>query len=159
MQPYKIIKRKAFYFSFTSKAETSYLCYFIPYDYLFSAYPLIAPFIYSFNIDVEKGKSKEQPLDERIGITVSKIIIDFLAKNENAVIYICDSSDYREHIRKRKFENWFKKSDNGSIIKIDRKIIIAETVLFNSLLIHKDNPYKNSFIQAFIDLNERSDNK
>lgn len=159
MRPYKIIKRKAFYFSFTSKAGTSYLCYFIPYDYLFSEYPLIAPFIYSFNLDIEKGKSKEQPLDERIGVTVSKIIIDYLAKNENAVIYICDSSDYREHIRKRKFDSWFKKSDDGSIIKIDRKTVIAETVLYNSLLIHKDNPYKNSFIKAFIDLNDRSDNK
>ena len=159
MQPYKIIKRQAFYYSFTSEAGTSYLCYFIPYGYLFTNYPLIAPYIYSFNLDVEKGKSKEQPLDERIGITVSKIISDYLIKNENAVIYICDSSDYREHIRKRKFDNWFKKSDDGTIIKIDRKIVITESVLFNSLLIHKDNPFKNSFIEAFIDLNEKSENK
>ena len=126
---------------------------------MFTDYPLIAPFIYSFNLDVEKGKSKEQPLDERIGITVSKIISDYLIKNENAVIYICDSSDYKEHIRKRKFDSWFKKSDDGSIIKIDRKIAVAASVLHNSLLIHKDNPYKNSFIQAFIDLNEKNDNK
>ena len=108
---------------------------------------------------MEKGKSKEQPLDERIGITVSKIISDYLIKNENAVIYICDSSDYKEHIRKRKFDSWFKKSDDGTIIKIDRKIAVAESVLYNSLLIHKDNQYKNSFIEAFIDLNEKSDNK
>ncbi len=159
MQPYKITKRQAFYYSFTSVAGTSYLCYFIPYDYLFANYPLIAPYIYSFNLDVEKGKSKEQPLDIRIGITVAKIIKEYLHDNDNAVVYVCDSSDYREHLRKRKFDNWFKKNDDGSIIKIDRKIVIAETVLFNSLLIHKDNPFKNNFIEVFIELNEKSENK
>jgi Family of unknown function (DUF6169) len=159
LQAYKITKRQAFYYSFTSVAGTSYLCYFIPYDYLFTNYPLIAPYIYSFNLDVEKGKSKEQPLDERIGITIAKIIKDYLLNNDNAVVYICDSSDYREHLRKRKFDTWFRKNDDGTIIKIDRKINISESVLFNSLLIHKDNPFKNSFIEAFIELNEKGDTK
>lgn len=90
---------------------------------------------------------------------MDKIISDYLIKNENAVIYICDSSDYKEHIRKRKFDSWFKKSDDGTIIKIDRKIAIATSVLHNSLLIHKDNPFKNSFIEAFIELNEKSGDK
>ena len=159
MRAYKITKRQAFYYSFTSVAGTSYLCYFIPYDYLFTNYPLIASYIYSFNLDVEKGKSKEQPLDERIGITVAKIIKDYLLNDDNAGVYICDSSDYREHLRKRKFDTWFRKNDDGTIIKIDRKIYISESVLFNSLLIHKDNPFKNSFIEAFIELNEKSEDK
>ncbi|MBP6431546.1 MAG: hypothetical protein KA319_07260 [Ferruginibacter sp.] len=159
MQAYKIYKQKAFYYSFTSEAGTKYLCYFITYDYLFLDYPLIAPYIYSFNLDVESGSSKEQPLDERIGVTVSKIIKQYLNNNESAVLYICDSSDYKEHIRKRKFDKWFKKSDDGTIIKIDRKIAISNNILLNSLLIHKDNPLKNSIIEAFIEINDTSNFK
>jgi hypothetical protein len=159
LRPYKLIKQNDFYYRFNSAAGTTYLCYFIKYDYLFTRFSGIAQNIYAFNLDIEKGRSKEQPLDERIGLTTAIIIKQFLQTHEKAVIYICDSSDYKEHIRKRKFDSWFLKNDDGSIIKIDKKAVVAETILYNSLLIHKDNPRKNQFIAAFNQLNDEMDEK
>jgi hypothetical protein len=159
LQPYKISQVDNLYYRFTSKAGTVYLCYFISYGFLFDKFPDLASDIFAFNIDVEKGAAKEQPLDIAIAATVAEIIKKFLASKENAVLYICDSTDHKEHIRKRKFDAWFQKHDDGTIIKIDQKAIIEQAIIFNSLLIHKDNPLKNRFIAAFSELNDDSNGK
>ena len=159
MQPYKISQAENFYYRFTSKVGTVYVCYFISYGFLFDNFPEISADIFAFNIDVEKGAAKEQPLDIAIAATVVEIIKKFLAIKENAVLYICDSTDHKEHIRKRKFDNWFQKHDDGTIIKIDHKAILEQVIIFNSLLIHKDNPMKNRFITAFAQLNNDANNK
>lgn len=72
---------------------------------------------------------------------------------EDAVIYVCDSSDGKELLRKRKFDQWFKKYDDGSIIKIVGHVSLPGINIHNALLIHKDNPRKNIFIEAFANLN------
>ncbi len=73
---------------------------------------------------MEAGKSKEQPPDPRIAATVALIVRKFLKNISNGVIYICDSGDKKEHIRKRKFDSWFKKHDEGSIIKADHTAVV-----------------------------------
>ena len=71
----------------------------------------------------------------------------------NAVVYVCDASDNKELFRKRKFDTWFREYDDGTIIKIDGHIAIEDFDIYNAILIHKDNPKKNRFIEAFNDLN------
>ena len=88
-----------------------------------------------------------------------EIVKQFLEGLENAVIYVCDSSDGRELLRKRKFDFWFRKYDDGTIIKIDGHIAIEDFHIYNTILIHKDNPLKNKFIEAFNDLNTTSSDK
>ena len=68
-------------------------------------------------------------------------------------MYVCDTSDGRELLRKRKFDGWFRKYDDGTIIKVDGHISIPNFTLYNAILIHKDNPKKNRFIEVFNDLN------
>jgi hypothetical protein len=89
------------------------------------------------------------PLDKRIGATVTSIIRSFLLKKNNTVVYICDNSDNREKARFHKFYHWFKQYNDGSIVQLRGVIRAGNTDILNALLIHKDNPQLNDFIEAF----------
>ncbi len=122
------------------------------YAEYFKEYKEIANNIYAFNIDVlQKGTTST--IDPRIGSTIVQIIKTFLNGLTNAVVYVCDASDNKELLRKRKFDTWFREYDDGTIIKIDGHISIEDFNIYNAILIHKDNPKKNRFIEAFNDLN------
>ena len=97
---------------------------------------------------MDKGSHSIQ-LDERTGRTVIEIVKGFLTKRGKVVVYVCDSADGRELLRKRKFDQWFRKYDDGSVIKIDGHINVPDVDIYNAILIHKDNSQKNKFIEAF----------
>ena len=152
MQPYKFVTVKDNYYEFTNAAGTKYACYFLSYANYFSEYKEIANNVYAFNIDVlQKGTTSI--IDPRIGSTIVQIIKTFLNGLTNAVVYVCDASDNKELLRKRKFDAWFREYDDGTIIKIDGQISVEDFNIYNAILIHKDNPKKNRFIEAFNDLN------
>jgi len=154
LQPYKIIVVKNDYFEFTTANGTVYLCYFISYSEYFKEYKEIAGNIFSFNVDIVHGRITGLSSDERIGRTIIEIVKNFLSSLENAVVYVCDTSDGREMLRKRKFDHWFRKYDDGTIIKVNGHIAIPNFNIYNAILIHKENQKKNLFIEAFNDLNE-----
>jgi len=72
-------------------------------------------------------------------------------------VYVCDASDSKELFRKKKFDSWFRQYDDGTIIKIDGHISFENFEICNAILIHKDNPRKNRFIEAFNDLNNQDE--
>ncbi|MBX9784922.1 MAG: hypothetical protein K2X48_16650 [Chitinophagaceae bacterium] len=159
MQPYKFSIVKKNYFEFTTTAGISYACFFISYADYFKDFKEVADSIYSVNLEV-LGKNKHNvALDERTGLTIVEILKSFLSKLEEAVVYVCDNSDGRELLRKRKFDIWFRKYDDGTIIKVDGHIVIPNFDIYNAILIHKDNPNKNRFIEVFTELNETSNEK
>ncbi len=152
MRPYKFSTVKDNYYEFSTSAGTKYACYFLSYAEFFSEYREIANNVFAFNIDMlEKGSSGI--IDLRIGNTIVQIIKTFLNGLTNAVVYVCDASDSKELLRKRKFDTWFREYDDGTIIKIDGQISTKSFSIYNAILIHKDNPKKNRFIEAFNDLN------
>lgn len=157
MQPYKIIVVRNDYFEFTTSAGIVYACYFLSYSEYFKEYKEIAGNFFSYNVEVIKGRKTGISSDERAGRTIIEIVKNFLGGLENAVVYICDASDGKELLRKRKFDHWFRKYDDGTIIKIDGHITIPDFNIYNAILIHKENQKKNRFIEAFTDLNESGD--
>lgn len=157
MQPYKIIVVKNCYFEFTTANGTVYLCYFISYSEYFKDYKEIAGNIFSFNVEIIHGRKSGISSDERVGRTIIEIVKDFLSGLENAVVYVCDASDGRELLHKRKFDQWFRKYDDGTIIKINGHIAVPDFNIYNAILIHKENKRKNLFIEAFNDMNESGD--
>lgn len=157
MQPYKIIVVRNNYFEFTTTTGIVYACYFLSYAEYFSEYEEIADNVYAFNVEIIKGRKTGISADERIARTIIEIIKTFLSALENAVVYVCDMSDGKELLRKRKFDQWFRKYDDGTIIKVDGHIAVPNFNIYNAILIHKENPRKNRFIEAFNDLNEGED--
>ncbi len=117
MQPYKIVIIKHDYFEFITVAGIRYACYFLSYAEYFKAYKEVAENIYSYNIEVLEGQRTIGAFDERAGFTIVEIVKRFLEGLEQAVVYVCDTSDGRELLRKRKFDGWFRKYDDGTIIK------------------------------------------
>ncbi len=95
----------------------------------------------------------------RIGATVVTVLQRFFAAKQNVVIYICDTTSERHLSRKRKFDLWFWKYNDGSILKEDGLAVISDTELYNSLLVHRENRLSDRIISAFRTLNERTSEK
>jgi hypothetical protein len=149
LQPYKYILLKPDYYSFTTTAGTEYHCYFYTAEEIFSDYPSLAKKAFGFNIVLKDNLSLQKGLDKRIAATVTTIVKAFLHEKENAVVYICDNSDNREKARFHKFTNWFKLYNDGSIVQLKGVVRAGNTNILNALLIHKDNPLLNDFIEAY----------
>ena len=151
LQHYQTSRINERLYSFTTGIGCIYHCYFFDFSTAFSDYPDLAPRVFGFNLELKsrpEGLDKI-PLDKRIAVTVTDILKAFLNEKENVVVYICDNSDSREKARFHKFYHWFKQFNDGSIVQLRGVIHAGNTNILNALLIHKDNPQLNDFIDAF----------
>lgn len=92
--------------------------------------------------------------DQRVAITISKIISDFFAKNDDALIFTCDNYDKKHQYRDILFERWYNKYSQGDYIKHNR---CSEDV-YSSIICYRCNPLRNEifteFNRYFDELNE-----
>ena len=105
------------------------------------------------------GNTDSSITDDRIGITILEVFKLFFTKLENIVVYVCDSIDNRQLARKRKFDLWFWKYNDGSLLKEDGIALIEGVEIYNSLLLHKANKRLTEIILAYKELNERAGDK
>ena len=126
---------------------------------MFSDYPSIAENVFSFNIDLLDGDADSSVTDDRIGVTILEVFKLFFTKIQNVVVYVCDSIDDRQLARKRKFDLWFWKYNDGSLLKEDGIALIEGVEIYNSLLLHKANKRLTEIILAYKELNERAGDK
>lgn len=111
--------------------------------------------VFEFAILLEYNPDAKLPSkDKNIGATVVAVFIDFYQKIGNAVsIYICDSSDGKEFIRKRKFDAWFSEFNDETFVKVDEMITDKKNNKYPiSLIISKSNPFRKQIINAFIEI-------
>ncbi len=138
---------------FITKDGIGYEVIFKPTPYLFGdEKSIFSDLIFEFSILVEFNPNKKLPAtDSKIGATTALIFNDFYLKKGNAItIYICDSSDDKQSIRKRKFDIWFTKYNDVSFFKIDKTLIDKDKKRFPISLILSDfNPYKTEIIESF----------
>lgn len=159
LNPYQLAEKDNYAFIFTTEQQIEYLIYFADYGYMFHDYPAIRDNIYTFNIDVMSGNPETVVEDERVGLTILEVFRSFFAKMDNVVVYVCDNLDAREYARKKKFDYWFWKYNDGSIIKEDGMAMIEGQQIINSMLLHKKNTHITEIILAFKELNERAGTK
>ena len=159
LSPYPLQETDDYSYSFTSGRGVIYHVYFLDYSYMFNEYPLLAENVYSFNIDVIDRDIALTGEDERIGLTIVEVFKTFFERQKNVAVYVCDSIDERHLARKRKFDFWFWKYNDGSIIKEDGVAVVEDLEILNSLLVHQNNPYRSEIIFAFKDLNSRAGDK
>ncbi len=159
MTHYPFTKLSDLSFEFRTAKGLLYSAYFLEYGFMFDGYPAFSRNIFSFNLDLISGELIQSFSDDRIGSTVVEILKSFILLKENVVLYICDNLDDRHLSRKRKFDFWFWKFDDGEIIKEDGLAVIDGVEIYNSILIHKKNERMNEIIQAFRELNQKASNK
>jgi uncharacterized protein DUF6169 len=157
--PYPFQENDAYSYEFTTDQGIKYAIYFLDYSYMFSEYPSIAEHVFMFNIDAISGVPDETISDDRIGYTVFQVFKIFFEKVDNVAVYVCDTLDERHLARKRKFDLWYWKFNDGSLLKEDGIAVIEGTPIYNSLLVHKSNKHWPEIILAYSELNERAGEK
>lgn len=159
LSPYPLKEHDEYSFEFITDQGIRYVLYFLDYSGMFAEYPEIAREIFTFNIDVIEGNPDEGLSDERIGHTVLQVFSLFFQKSQNVAVYVCDSIDDRQLSRKRKFDIWFWKYNDGSLIKEDDIAIIEGVEIYNSMILHKRNKHLREIILAYKELNEKASEK
>jgi hypothetical protein len=138
---------------FSTTLGIAYAVKFKPSPYLLGNVSAVyADSIYEFIIEIVYNPlPKNPPLDKNVADTISAIIRNFYyKKNETICIYICDSSDGKQELRRRKFDDWFYSQDAIGLVKVDEKIIDSKGNQYPiSIILLKSNPYFVEIVYAF----------
>ena len=160
LQPYLIQKIDDQTYEFNTENGLEYLCSFLSFSEYFAIRPDIAPYFFSFNLELKDKKAKlPHGIDKRIADTVITIVGDFLNSQINAVVYVCDNSDGREAARSRKFLSWFDYYEHPSskIIQVSNNFEAGGLFIYTTLLVHKKNKRIKDIILAYLDLTKEEE--
>lgn len=155
--PFELFKnRDSFAYLFITDERVIYEVQFKYSPYIFEGFEDVANKLYEFVLLPVEGKTSDKLPDKLIAPTVAIIIKDFLQKQENIVIYICDSSDGKEATRSRKFNQWFEFFSNVSFIKFDVQLADSKSnaTIYMSMILKNENPLKMRAFEAFNSLQE-----
>jgi hypothetical protein len=144
-------------YTFVTKIGIIYEIKFKPTDYINMFDSDVSKFMYEFVIKVAVNDTgKNPPLDVNVSETIAQIFKEFLLKHDNNIaIYICDSSDGKQELRRRKFNEWFDKYQTDGFAKIDEKLRDSSNNLYPiSLIIQRNNPKRIEIIDAFLKLTD-----
>ncbi|QBN19377.1 DUF6169 family protein [Flavobacterium nackdongense] len=115
----------------------------------------ISDFIFEFVIEVAINETgKNPPFDAKVSRTIAQIFKEFLLKHDNNIaIYICDSSDGKQELRKRKFDEWYDKYQDNTFAKMNEKLKDSKGNFYLiSMILQYKNPRRVQIIDAFLKL-------
>ena len=116
---------------------------------------IFSEFIFEFVIEVFFNPDDKLPAkDDLISQTIHLILLDFFeSKNQTICIYICDSADGKQLVRRRKFNRWFDYFEKSNFVKYDEVLLDENENEFPiSLIMQKHNKYIPEVIAAFVDI-------
>ena len=118
--------------------------------------------IYEMVIEVlEIPVGKKLNIDKVIPPTVATIIKDFFTNiKQPIVIYICDSSDNKQLVRLRKFNQWFEEFADSKLTKTEFIFVDENHIRFPiSLFLEISHPDVNEILALFILEAKKSQNE
>ena len=139
-------------YSIVTNSDVVYEIKFKPSTYIVESENLEANSIFEFVIEVlYKPENVALTLDKLLAPTINEIFKDFYNQNSDYVtVYICDSSDGKQFVRKRKFDYWFSEFNDYTFVKFDDVILDASKNSFPiSFVLKRDNPNFIKIFQAF----------
>jgi chorismate synthase len=142
-------------YSFTTSNTITYEVTFKPTPYLFGEDSTFSLNTFEFSLLVSANAlTKSLPFDKAIAPTIAAIFVDFYSKAEDTIaIYICDSSDGRQLLRQRKFNDWFEIYKKETFIKIDSGFVESNGTFYPvSLIIKNKNPHRVQIFEAFLNV-------
>lgn len=99
----------------------------------------------SYQFALTNYEGKKSPRDNKVRTTILAIIGEFFAKNEAALLYICETGDGMQKMRNRLFHFWF-----GVYAEHDEFLFLPQVVYdeednenYTALIIRRDNPKFN----------------
>jgi Family of unknown function (DUF6169) len=146
--PYDVNREDNTY-KFNTENGIIYNVIFSDGSFYFSNLPSHIP-VYEITIKfVSLGKYFTPPKDSRAEITIIEVIRAFLGTHTNSLLYTCDNTDDKHHVRNRKFNMWFNRFQNSQLEKYDAAFTVADIEILSSLIIHSQNPNRERLIQIF----------
>jgi hypothetical protein len=142
-------------YTFQTGNGISYSITFKPTFYLFGEDSAFSQNTFEFSILVLINPTETTPpLDKAIPPTIASIFKDFYENaTETIAIYICDSSDGRQLLRKRKFDDWFEYYKGQLFIKIDSGFKETDGTQYPvSLIIKETHPLRTQIFEEFLDV-------
>ena len=150
-------------YTIVTNSEVVYEIKFKPSPYLTKLNDFDEELIFEFVIEVlYKPENIALTLDKFLAPTINSVFLDFYKKNNDYItVYICDSSDGKHFIRKRKFDYWFEEFNDKTFIKFDDVILDKEKNEFPiSFIIKRTNPNFYKIYDDFLNtMNENNENK
>lgn len=138
---------------FTSEFGVLYRASFGDASGYFVRHPEFASLVQGFGFQIIGGASVQVPHDARVGVTVSLIVQNHFEQHPEAVLFfIHDSSDGKEHGRRKKFDTWYRKLSSGQLLKKDAEIPIGRFAILASILVRNDHPQLDQIVAGFDEL-------
>jgi hypothetical protein len=142
-------------YTFQTGNGISYSITFKPTFYLFGEDSVFSKNTFEFSIIILINPTeKTPPLDKAIPPTIASIFKDFYENApETIAIYICDSLDGRQFLRKRKFDDWFQYYKGKLFIKIDSGFKETDGTQYPvSLIIKETHPFRTQIFDEFLNV-------
>ncbi|HAH53896.1 MAG TPA: hypothetical protein DCM02_01060 [Flavobacterium sp.] len=139
-------------YTIVTSSDVVYEIKFKPSTYLVEYENLDDNSIFEFVIEViYRPENVALTLDKLLAPTINEIFKDFYNLNNDYVtIYICDSSDGKQFVRKRKFDYWFSEFNDYTFVKFDDIILDANKNSFPiSFILKRNNPNFVKIFKAF----------
>lgn len=132
------------FYTFESKHGVRYAVIFGKDEYIF---PDLSEDVHVYEIMLMPVNSdKKQPRDRLIGLTVCRIVQDFIEAHQNRIVlYVCDNNDGRGMFRQLIFERWFNQYAEDPLT---RKFSIKTENRYTSVILSENNPHFSNLIEA-----------
>lgn len=142
--PYPVMPETEFSFSFTTDMNYCYELGFTE-DQMISENGVYQFFIKNVD-DVNPVK------DVKIKRTVIAVLEEFFTKNNDVILYICDTRDNKQALRNRLFNIWFATYPNNAEYHYKSySVLVEDTEFFAAIIIRKDNIQFHEYTKSFDD--------
>lgn len=146
LNPYNVVETNPLDYYFTTKHGIEYHVFFL------SAADMHPVFADTFWFNIEPQDNRPHPIDSRIAITVVHILKKFFVHNEWAMLMVCDTLDGKQAKRRKLFNRWYKKYNNGELMTFNAMTENDDYTLYVSLYVKKENSRMREIIDAFYEL-------
>ena len=128
-------------YSFLTVNDVEYQVVFKPTANILGNDQPYSHLLYEFSMLAKFAGPQSYVRDDLIGATVAAIFLNFYNQHDqNVCFYVCDFSDEKQHVRSRKFNDWYMEANRGAFIKLDVLFKGYDDVTVPaSMVIAKDN--------------------
>lgn len=147
LSPYTLmpVKGKEFLYKFTSDYGVKYVVGFIPDDSIVNG---------AYQFVILNTNNKPSPNDVKIKDIVILFVDSFFSKDEEALIYICETGDGKQAMRNRLFQQWFSRYNQSGCYTFITSSLRDEDGVVNyaSLIVKNSNPRLSEIVNEFTEI-------
>lgn len=105
----------------------------------------------SYQFAITNYDNKKSPRDPKVRETVFAIVSEFFAKNQAALLYICETGDGMQRMRSRLFQFWFSiYGENDDYLFLPMSVFDEEdNENYTALIIRRDHPQFNDVVLEY----------